>query len=108
MTEIAQRCLDAVFSAGVLPRDGTPQEKEIRQASLQEIADELMFGLVDVAERGWAGHKAMKGTVARKLLNWKPTRLDDAWQQEFEDEFVALRDGRRGITLDACIGIRTT
>lgn len=33
-TEIAQRCLDAAFDAGVLPREDTPKEKEIRVVPL--------------------------------------------------------------------------
>ncbi|KAF2020315.1 hypothetical protein BU24DRAFT_419860 [Aaosphaeria arxii CBS 175.79] len=105
-TEIMERCVDAAFAGGVLPREGTPKEREVRQVSLQEIADEIMFSQVAVAERGWAGHKAMKGTLGPKLFGWKPQYTEEAWKQEFHDEFVALRDGRRGITLDACIGLR--
>ncbi|KAF2788345.1 NAD(P)-binding protein [Melanomma pulvis-pyrius CBS 109.77] len=104
MTEINQRVLDAVFDAGVLPREGTPQEKEIREVSLKEIADELTVGREDVAERGWGGHKAMKGTLAPKLLGWEPKFLEGAWKQEFVDELVALKEGRRGVTMASCIG----
>ena len=103
-TEIFQRCLDAAFDAGVLPREGTPQEKEIRLAGLKEIADEITFGLMDMAEQGWAGNKAQKGTVAKKLLGWKPTRLEEAWKKDFVDELEALKEGRRGVTMESCIG----
>ncbi len=103
-TEINQRCLDAAFDAGVLPREDTPKEKEIRLVPLQEIADEITAGLVDMAERGWAGNKAMTGTQARKLLGWNPSRLEDAWRQDFVDELNALKDGRRGVTMESCIG----
>lgn len=105
MTEINQRVLDAVFDAGVLPREGSPQEKEIREVSLKEIADELTAGREDVAERGWGGHKAMKGTLAPKLLGWEPKFLEDAWKQEFVDELVSLKEGRRGVTMASCIGV---
>ncbi|VUC29273.1 unnamed protein product [Clonostachys rosea] len=103
-TEIMQRCLDAAFDAGVLPREDTPKVKEIRQVPLQEIANEITAGLIDMAERGWAGNKAQKGTQARKLLEWNPTRLEAAWKQDFVDELNALKDGRRGITMESCVG----
>ena len=103
-TEIMQRCLDAAFDAGVLPREDTPKDKEIRQVPLQTIADEITAGLVNMAERGWAGNKAQKGTMAKKLFGWNPTRLEDAWRQDFVDELNALKEGRRGVTLESCIG----
>ncbi|KAK7423544.1 hypothetical protein QQX98_001002 [Neonectria punicea] len=77
-TEMMQLCLDAAFDLGVLPREDTPKKKEIREVSLQEIADEIIDDLVGMAELSWAGHKAFKGTVAKKLLGWHPTRLDEA------------------------------
>ncbi|KAM7198296.1 hypothetical protein V8F33_005087 [Rhypophila sp. PSN 637] len=94
-TESMQRCLDAAFDAGVLPRQNTPKDKEIRLVGLKEIADEITFGLMDMAEQGWAGNKAQKGTVARKLLGWNPTRLEEAWRKDF---------GKRGVTMESCIG----
>ena len=60
-----QRCLDAAFDAGVLPREDTPRDREIRQVPLQTIAGEITAGLVSMAERGWAGNEAQKGTQAR-------------------------------------------
>ncbi|KAH7237857.1 hypothetical protein B0J15DRAFT_470887 [Fusarium solani] len=104
-TEMMQLCLDAAFDAGILPRDNTPKEKEIRQAQLQEIADEVTDGLIDMAEQGWAGNKAQKGTVLRNLVGWNPTRLEDAWRRDYVDEIRALKDGKRGeITLDLYSG----
>ncbi|KAM7213981.1 hypothetical protein V8F06_010615 [Rhypophila decipiens] len=103
-TEIMQRCLDAAFDAGVLPRENTTKDKEIRLVGLKEIADEITFGLMDMAEQGWAGNKAQKGTVAKKLLGWSPTRLEEAWRKDFVDELEALRDGKRGVTMESCIG----
>ncbi|KAK4210991.1 hypothetical protein QBC37DRAFT_321152 [Rhypophila decipiens] len=103
-TEIMQHCLDSAFDAGVLPRENTPKNKEIRLVGLKEIADEITFGLMDMAEQGWAGNKAQKGTVARKLLGWSPTRLEEAWRNDFVDELEALRDGKRGVTMESCIG----
>lgn len=79
-TEMMRLCLDAAFDAGVLPRGDTPEGKEICLLELKELAEEIMGGLVDMAERSWAGHKVMKGTVARELLGWNPTRLDEAWK----------------------------
>lgn len=96
--------MDVAFEAGVLPREDTPQHKEIRLAPLQEIADKLTAGFCDVAARGWGGQKAVKGTIGGSLLGWKPTRLQQAWDQDFRDELIALSEGRRGITIANCIG----
>ena len=104
--EIQQLALDAAFKAGVLPREDTPKEKEIRQESLQAIADEICAGQTAIAERGLAGHKGMKGTMAKKLFQWNPERLDDAWRQDFMDEIVALKEGKRETTFESCIGIK--
>ena len=102
-TEMIHLSLDAAFDLGVLPRDDTPKEKEIRQVSLQVIADEATSGMLDIAERGWAGHKGMIGTMAKKL-GWNPKYLDDAFRQDFVDEIRALKDGTRGaITLENCV-----
>lgn len=103
--EIQQLALDAAFKAGVLPREDTPKEKEIRQESLQVVADEICAGQTAIAERGLAGHKGMKGTMAKKLFGWNPERLDDAWRQDFMDEMVALKNGKRETTFESCIGI---
>lgn len=100
--DMMKRCLDVVFDAGVLPRDDTPKEKELRDVSLQEIADEITAGVLSIAERGWAGHKDMKATVARRL-GWEPRHLDEAWHKDFVDELAALREGRRGNTMESCI-----
>ncbi|KAF4453121.1 NAD-dependent epimerase/dehydratase [Fusarium austroafricanum] len=77
-TEIMQRCLDAAFDASILPREDTPSSKEIRHVALQELADEITAGLTDIAERGWAGTKSMKGTELRRLVGWNPIRLENA------------------------------
>lgn len=103
--EMMQLCLDTAFEAGVLPRGDTPKEKEIRQVGLQELAEETMGGLVDLAERSWAGHKVMKGTVARKLLGWNPTRLEEAWRQDYRDVLNALEKGVSGNSLETSIGM---
>ncbi|KAK7427279.1 hypothetical protein QQZ08_006215 [Neonectria magnoliae] len=103
-TEMMQLCLDAAFASGVLPREDTPKKKEIREVSLQEIADEIMDGLVGMAERSWAGHKAFKGTVAKKLLGWNPTRLDEAWRQDYVDVLKALQDGKAGNAFATFVG----
>jgi len=105
ITEINQACLDVAFADGILPREGTPQQKEIRQVGLQEIAEELTAGRVDIAERGWGGNKATKAVVARKVLGWEPKRLQKAWEQDFLDELVALKEDRRMITLANCVGM---
>ncbi|KAF5594383.1 NAD-dependent epimerase dehydratase [Fusarium subglutinans] len=103
-TEIMQRCLDAAFDEGILPREDTPPSKEIRDVTLQELADEITAGLVDMAERGWAGTKSMKGTELKRLAGWNPSRLEDAWKQDFKDELEALKNGKRPWTLESCIG----
>ncbi|KAF5547679.1 NAD-dependent epimerase dehydratase [Fusarium mexicanum] len=103
-TEIMQRCLDAAFDEGILPREDTPPSKEIREVTLQELADEITAGLVDMAERGWPGTKSMKGTELKRLVGWNPSRLEDAWKQYFKDELEALKTGKRPWTLESCIG----
>lgn len=102
--EMMRLCLDAAFGAGILPREDTPGDKEIRQVGLEELAGEVMGGLVGMAERGWAGHKVMTGTVAKKLLGWNPTRLEEAWRQDYHDVLGALQDGISGNSLETSIG----
>ncbi|KAE8376640.1 hypothetical protein BDV26DRAFT_265108 [Aspergillus bertholletiae] len=103
ITQIMQECLDTAFAAGVLPREDTPKEKEIRFVGVQEIADELMGGLVEVADR-LAGHMKMKGTTARRLLGWNPTRLDEARLQDYVDTLELLKNGQVLDTLQKCVG----
>jgi len=103
-TEIFERCLDVRFANGVLPREGTSQGKEIRLKTLREVADEATGGMMDMAEQGWAGNKAMTGTVLRQL-GWEPKFGVEAWERDFEDEFVAIEEGGRGYTLDSCVGM---
>ncbi|CAI6331858.1 unnamed protein product [Periconia digitata] len=101
--DINQKCLDVAFEDGTLPRENTPKEKEIRLVPLEEIATKLTAGRSDVAERGWGGHKATTGVLATKLLGWKPLRLEEAWEKDFKDELVALKEDRRMITMANCI-----
>lgn len=102
-TEIFERCLDVCFAEGVLPREDTPKEKTIVLKSLQEITDDVGSGMVDLAELGWAGNKAMTGTVLPRL-GWKPRHREEAWAKDFYDELKASREGRRGYVFDSCIG----
>ncbi|RMZ68384.1 nad dependent epimerase dehydratase [Pyrenophora seminiperda CCB06] len=103
ISDISQKCLDVAFAEGVLPREDTPKEKEIRTVELGGIAEELTGGRLDVAERGWAGYKATKAVLARKLLGWQPEMREEAWERDFMDELVALREGRRGVEWEECI-----
>lgn len=106
MKDIAQGCLDAAFAAGVLPRGGdgvmTPLRKYIMQVDLQEAAT-TTAGNVVVAEVGWAGHRATRGTVARDSLGWQPAHGQEAWQQDFVDELRHVVAGQRTVTIDSCI-----
>jgi nucleoside-diphosphate-sugar epimerase len=102
-TEMMQLCLDTAFNAGVLPRKDTPREKQINKVELEELANEIMAGMVDMAERSWAGHKIMRATKAKKLLGWNPTRLDEAWKQEYRDVLNALEKGISGNDLETSI-----
>lgn len=104
ITEMMDMCLSAAFAEGVLPREDTPKGKEIRQVGLQEIADETMSGLVEVAERSLAGWKAMDAVVAKTLLGWKPRYGEEAWREEFTKELHAVRAGRRGNNLVGATG----
>ncbi|KAI1490495.1 hypothetical protein F5X96DRAFT_635787 [Biscogniauxia mediterranea] len=96
LSDIMKLCLDTLFDAGLLPRADTPKEKEIRLVPLQELAEETLWGAVDMAERSWAGHKTMKATKARKLLGWNPSRLEEAWRHEFVYVLDRLREGKEG------------
>ncbi|KAK8117377.1 uncharacterized protein PG998_005658 [Apiospora kogelbergensis] len=111
MKDIAQGCLDAAFAAGVLPRRGeadeltmamTPARKFIREVDLHEAATTTAGNLV-VAEVGWAGHRATRGTVARERLGWQPTRCAEAWARDFGDELRHVVAGKRVVTIDSCI-----
>jgi len=102
--DINQRCLDALFEDGLLPKLGGPKEKEIRLVPLEEIADKLALRINTIAERSWAGHKRTRSMVARKVLGWEPTRLQDDWEQEFKNELIALKDGKRIFTFAGVIG----
>lgn len=104
LTDINQKALDVAFDIGLLPREDTPQEKEIRLVPLQGIAEELTAGFYKVAKRAWGGEKAVKGTIGQSLLGWTPQRQEEAWTQEFRDELVALKEGRRGVTIASCVG----
>jgi hypothetical protein len=103
ITDINATALDVAFAAGVLPRIDTPQEEEIRLVPLQEIADELTGGFCEIAERGWGGEKAVKGTIGQKVLGWNPKKSESDWKQDFEDELSAYMEGRRGITISSCV-----
>jgi hypothetical protein len=94
MTDINATALDVAFAAGVLPRSDTPQEKEIRL---------VPGGFCEIAERGWGGEKAVKGTIGQKVLGWNPKRSERDWEQDFEDELSAYMEGRRGITINSCV-----
>ncbi|GJC87645.1 hypothetical protein ColLi_10483 [Colletotrichum liriopes] len=100
--DIPQKCLDIAFATGSLPKDGGPQQKEVRKVSLEEAA-ETCAGNRDVAETGYAGHRKTRGTVARERLGWKPVHLEEAWNKDFETELRAVLNGQRGLTMAACI-----
>jgi nucleoside-diphosphate-sugar epimerase len=103
--DINQRCLDVAFAASILPRGDTPQRKEIRAEKLERIAAELTAGRLDVAERGWAGTKATKASLARKLLGWDPAKTEDAWVKEFDDVLVTMTANSSTVTMESCIGV---
>lgn len=88
--DLMRGCLDAAFEAGALPREDTPKDKEIRLLGLEEAAAEITGGAVDLMERGWAGNKNLKGTMARKLFGWNPTRLREALDRELRDPVELL------------------
>ncbi|KAF4580836.1 NAD-dependent epimerase/dehydratase [Ophiocordyceps camponoti-floridani] len=105
--ELVSGCLDAAFDAGALPREETPQHKEIKQISLQEVIDELGAGSAAVTERSWAGTKVQIGTMAKKLLGWQPSRLEEAWREEFTNEIAAMQRGERdGVSMAGIIGVK--
>lgn len=45
----------------------------------------------------------MSGTVLRGL-GWEPKHGVESWIRDFDDEFTALKEGRRGVTFESCIG----
>jgi nucleoside-diphosphate-sugar epimerase len=104
--DINQKCLDVLFEKRILPRNGTPKEKEIRLVPLQEIADTLTAGRADVAKRGWGGHKSTKADLARKL-GWEPKRLEQDWNCAFYDALTTSddRNDKENDTMKSCIGM---
>ncbi|KAF9878448.1 nad dependent epimerase dehydratase family protein [Colletotrichum karsti] len=100
--DIARKCLDVAFATRNLPKPGGPRGKEVRTLTIEEAAV-TTAGNASVAETGWGGHRKTKGTVARERLGWRPTRLDEAWERDFETELRAALSGRRGATIAACI-----
>ncbi|OLN86184.1 hypothetical protein CCHL11_04159 [Colletotrichum chlorophyti] len=100
--DIPRKCLDVAFATGSLPKKDGPQQKEIREVSLEEAA-ETTAGNLDVAETGYAGHRKTKGTVARERLGWNPVHLAGAWDEDSETELGAALNGLRGSTMAACI-----
>ncbi|KAI1381280.1 hypothetical protein F4677DRAFT_460502 [Hypoxylon crocopeplum] len=104
--DLAQGCLDVAFARGLLPKVGGPQEMDIRQIPLQQIADELFHGNTQVAEKGWGGYWIHKPTLARKL-GWKPTKIITDWSKEFEEELDAVLDGRRADNIGATIASKS-
>ncbi|KAF3035105.1 hypothetical protein E8E12_004077 [Didymella heteroderae] len=104
ITDVNQQAVEVAFDAGLLPREDTPQKKEIRPAPLQQITDELTAGFCEVAKRGWGGKKAVRGKICQSLLGRKPKRRQEAWNQDFLDELVALKESRKCITIASCIG----
>jgi hypothetical protein len=86
-TEIFERYLDICFAKGALPREGTPKEKEIRLKSLHGVADKATAGILDMAQQGWGGNKAMSGTVL-KGLGWGPKHRVKVWARDFENELL--------------------
>lgn len=104
MTDISQQAVGSAFDAGLLPVADTPQQKETRLAPLQEIADELTAGFCEVAKRRWVVEKAVRGTIGQNILGWHPKRQQEARNQDFQDELVALKEGHAGIIITSCIG----
>ena len=105
LRDVAQGCLDAAFKAGVLPRDDTPATKEIRAVDIAEAAT-TTAGDTMVAELGWAGHRATRGTVARTQLGWRPSRGEEAWRRSFDIELAQVVAGERGATIQSCIAAK--
>ncbi|KAK4230139.1 hypothetical protein QBC38DRAFT_534548 [Podospora fimiseda] len=80
--------------------EGDYEEVEV---GLEEIAEEITGGLIDMAEMGWAGNKRMKGTVLRGL-GWRPRCGEEEWDKEFGREVRESIGRRRLWTLEWCIG----
>ncbi|KAF6831743.1 NAD-dependent epimerase dehydratase [Colletotrichum plurivorum] len=75
----------------LMMEDDTPKTKEIRLLALEEAAAEITGGAVDLMERGWAGNKNLKGTAARRLFGWNPTRLREALDRELREQVELLQ-----------------
>ncbi|CAI0648521.1 unnamed protein product [Colletotrichum noveboracense] len=102
-TDVARKCLDLAFAKGNLPKEGTPQAKETRQLDLEDAAAKLAAGNIAVTEKTYAGHRKMKGTIARRKLGWKPIHLDDTWEMDFDTELRAALNGQRTSTVASCL-----
>ncbi|KAF3800035.1 hypothetical protein GCG54_00015618 [Colletotrichum gloeosporioides] len=102
-TDVAKKCLDLAFANGNLPKEGTPQAKETHQLSIEDAAAKLAAGNIAVTEKTYAGHRKMKGTIARRNLGWKPRHLKDAWEMDFDTELRAALNGQRMSTVASCL-----
>ncbi|KAL0563959.1 hypothetical protein V5O48_018097 [Marasmius crinis-equi] len=121
--QLVEDCLDMAFAAGHLPLPNGPQlvlptvqsgtavkpepavSKEIRRVDIKEAAMTVAGNEV-VAETGWAGHRLTKGVIAKERLGWRPTRFEDAWRKDLVDEMHFFLEGKRGVTIDSCIGVK--
>ncbi|KAH8660271.1 NAD dependent epimerase/dehydratase [Xylariales sp. PMI_506] len=105
MRDIAKGCVETAFKAGALPlkKEDAPQEPQVQDVDLVE-ASTTTAGNLAVGEMGWGGHRKTKGTVAAERLGWNPVHRESAWQQDLVDELQFALAGKRGVTIDNCIG----
>ncbi|KAI3005844.1 hypothetical protein CBS147345_7452 [Aspergillus niger] len=76
--EFSKRLATAAYELGVLP------SSHVKEISLEEAAEKLVFGGVSTAELGYASNARTKAILSRKL-GWMSLHGDD-WEATFRDE----------------------
>lgn len=110
MRRLATGCLDAAFRHGVLPKPSGPPGKEVRVIDIDEAAAWYgggEFGKT-ILSKAYAGHMNTTATVAGRL-GWKPLHgMDELYaDSNFDEELVAMLDGKRNLGLAATASIST-
>jgi nucleoside-diphosphate-sugar epimerase len=91
----AQNALDAAFEAGRLT------EKKIKTLPLPEAA-KTTAGAEEIAEKGWAGHRLTKSTLAYQW-GWSPKKTEEDFLKDYRDEVTAVTEGKRVESIAGCL-----
>ncbi|GLA35885.1 hypothetical protein AnigIFM63309_001266 [Aspergillus niger] len=90
--EFSERLATAAYELSVLP------SSDVKEITLEEAGEKLVFGCVSTAELGYSSNAQTKAILGRKL-GWMPLHGDD-WETTFHDEvsaFIKSPPGERDI-----------